>query len=234
MLQAFSCTYVVDTLMENTVTDPSASSGPGPAEPDNTPTGYHGGTPQGRWYGQNIGGNPSDGADQTRAYRPVGDQSSQAYQEGYGYSSYPGYQAQPGPYAGAATYPGYAGPPPSPKSKVAAAVLAFFLGGFGVHNFYIGNKGRAIAQVVVNVVSWLVMFGGYGMLFAGIDDSGFTTYSGMTYYNNDDTLIGGGIIMIIAALLGLVAVGIWAFIEFIMILVGAGRYGRDAQGRPLT
>ena len=39
------------------------------------------------------------------------------------------------------------------KSKIAAGLLGIFLGGWGVHNFYLGNTGRAIAQIVVTVVT---------------------------------------------------------------------------------
>ncbi len=33
------------------------------------------------------------------------------------------------------------------KSKMAAGLLAIFLGSFGVHNFYLGNTKRAIIQL---------------------------------------------------------------------------------------
>ena len=33
------------------------------------------------------------------------------------------------------------------KSKVAAGLLAIFLGAFGVHNFYLGYTGKAVAQL---------------------------------------------------------------------------------------
>ena len=75
-----------------------------------------------------------------------------------------------------------------PKSKVTAALLAFFLGGLGVHNFYLGYAGRGIAQLLI-------------MVFTGW--------------------------LIIPAFI----VGIWAFIEFILILTGSLK---DAQGRPLV
>ncbi|MCL2509052.1 MAG: TM2 domain-containing protein [Oscillospiraceae bacterium] len=42
---------------------------------------------------------------------------------------------------------------PNAKSKIAAAVLAFILGGLGVHNFYLGFKGKAIAQLLISVLS---------------------------------------------------------------------------------
>ena len=39
------------------------------------------------------------------------------------------------------------------KSKLAAGLLGIFLGGIGVHNFYLGFTGKAIAQIVVTVVT---------------------------------------------------------------------------------
>ena len=42
---------------------------------------------------------------------------------------------------------------PQAKNKVAAGLLAIFLGGFGVHNFYLGYNGRAIAQLLITVLS---------------------------------------------------------------------------------
>ena len=34
------------------------------------------------------------------------------------------------------------------KSKIAAGLLGIFLGTFGVHNFYLGNTGKAVAQLL--------------------------------------------------------------------------------------
>ncbi len=39
------------------------------------------------------------------------------------------------------------------KSKVAAGLLGLFLGGFGVHNFYLGYTGKAIAQLLITILS---------------------------------------------------------------------------------
>lgn len=39
------------------------------------------------------------------------------------------------------------------KSKMAAGLLGIFLGGFGVHNFYLGNTGKAIAQLLITCLS---------------------------------------------------------------------------------
>ncbi len=39
------------------------------------------------------------------------------------------------------------------KNKVVAGLLGIFLGGFGVHNFYLGYTGKAIAQLLITVLS---------------------------------------------------------------------------------
>lgn len=36
------------------------------------------------------------------------------------------------------------------KSKLAAGLLGIFLGGWGVHNFYLGYTGRGVAQILLN------------------------------------------------------------------------------------
>ncbi|MBP5582123.1 MAG: TM2 domain-containing protein, partial [Ruminococcus sp.] len=43
--------------------------------------------------------------------------------------------------------------PPGAKSKVAAGLLGIFLGAFGVHNFYLGYTGKAMAQLLMTVLS---------------------------------------------------------------------------------
>ena len=60
--------------------------------------------------------------------------------------------AQPGYDVGAA-YPA-AGPyAADQKSKVAAGLLGIFLGYFGAHNFYLGNSGKAVAQLLITLLS---------------------------------------------------------------------------------
>ena len=97
----------------------------------------------------------------------------------------------PAPYApsgyapsGVATHPDgkplydAAGRATSPKSRAAAAILAWFLGVFGVHRFYAGKIGTGVLM--------LITFGGFG---------------------------------------------IWALIDFVMIVVGSFK---DKQGRVLA
>ncbi|WP_418969682.1 NINE protein [Alloscardovia omnicolens] len=78
------------------------------------------------------------------------------------------------------------------KSKIVAAVLAFFLGFLGVHNFYLGKNTQGIIQLLMGTVGWFFIF---------------------------PPIISG----------------IWAFVEFILILVSTPgtSYHRDGQGYEL-
>ena len=42
---------------------------------------------------------------------------------------------------------------PNAKSKMAAGLLGIFLGVFGVHNFYLGYTGKAVAQLLITVLT---------------------------------------------------------------------------------
>lgn len=101
-----------------------------------------------------------------------------AGQQAYGQ---PGY-AQPG-YA----QPAYGQPVVgAPKQWIVALLLAFFLGPFGIHNFYLGYTTKGIIQLVISLT-----------------------------------------------VVGLIVTGIWAFIDFIMLIMRSGSYACDAQGQPL-
>ena len=42
---------------------------------------------------------------------------------------------------------------PNAKSKLVAGLLGIFLGCFGVHNFYLGYTGKAVAQLLISLLS---------------------------------------------------------------------------------
>lgn len=52
---------------------------------------------------------------------------------------------------------------PTPKSKIAAGLLGIFLGSFGVHNFYLGYTGKAIAQLLITLLTC-----GFGSIISSI------------------------------------------------------------------
>ncbi|MDP9310394.1 MAG: TM2 domain-containing protein [Chloroflexota bacterium] len=60
--------------------------------------------------------------------------------------------------------PGAVVPYVEQKSKVAAALLAFFLGGLGVHGFYLGNSSMGVTLLLIWLISWPLLFVGIGFL----------------------------------------------------------------------
>ena len=75
------------------------------------------------------------------------------------------YQQQPYqqvPPQGAYQQP-YQQPVGEPKSKIAAGLLAIFLGSLGIHNFYLGYTGRAVAQLLITLCTC-----GFGAIASGI------------------------------------------------------------------
>ena len=89
-------------------------------------------------------------SDQTTAaeaapnYQPQPEVQQQPYQQ-QGYNPNAAYQA------GAPVYnPNMMA---QPKSKLVAGLLGIFLGGIGVHNFYLGFSGKAVIQIIVTLVT---------------------------------------------------------------------------------
>lgn len=52
------------------------------------------------------------------------------------------------------------------KSKIAGGLLGIFLGSLGVHNFYLGYTNKAVAQLLLTLVGWILC--GLGPIAAGI------------------------------------------------------------------
>ena len=48
---------------------------------------------------------------------------------------------------------GYLGYQSHQKSRLAAGLLAIFLGGLGIHNFYLDRVGRGVVQLLITVLS---------------------------------------------------------------------------------
>ena len=60
-------------------------------------------------------------------------------------------------FAAAPTPAAPAAAPAGSKSKMAAGLLAIFLGAYGVHNFYLGNTGKAVAQLLISLLSCFML-----------------------------------------------------------------------------
>ena len=87
-------------------------------------------------------------------------QSAQQPAQGYTQSAYQQQppQGQPCTQPGSQPY-GYQPQPvyPAPKSKIAAGLFGIFLGAFGVHNFYLGYTGKAVAQLLLTLLGWILL-----------------------------------------------------------------------------
>jgi len=46
----------------------------------------------------------------------------------------------------------------SPKSRLATALFAFFLGDFGAHRFYVGKTGTAVVMLVLGLIGWATVW----------------------------------------------------------------------------
>ncbi len=94
----------------------------------------------------------------------------------------------------------------SSKSRAVSAVLCVLLGGFGVHNFYLGKVGRGVFQAFLTVCEFILF--GLGALMG----------------EEHETMA------VIFGMMGFVPLGIlciWLLIEFLMILCGSYRDGED-------
>ncbi len=83
----------------------------------------------------------------------------------------------------------------SPKSRLVVTLLAWFLGIFGAHRFYLGKTGTAAAMLILFILYIATLwFFGFGFIF-------------------------------------LIAVGIWAFIDFVMAVSGNMK---DKEGKVIS
>lgn len=113
--------------------------------------------------------------------------AGQAQYQGQQYPSYAG-QAQ---YQGHAPQPQYQGRAPmpnpaygyaQPKSKVVAGLLGIFLGGLGIHRFYLGFTKIAVIQLVLTLVLGVFTFGIVGLW--GVIE-GIMIIAGSAYFRTD-------------------------------------------------
>jgi TM2 domain-containing membrane protein YozV len=91
------------------------------------------------------------------------------------------------------------------KSKILAALLAFFVGSLGIHRFYMGQNTQGIMQLGLTVLGIILIFVGIASAVATSTATGFAAIG---------TLALVGYLMILAS-------SIWAFIDFVRILMGS-------------
>ena len=123
-----------------------------PAAQPYNPNPYASQQPAQPFYGQPTYGQ----ADYTQsAQPPYYQQQAQPRYEQPSYNQPPIY-AQQTDYQAAQQQPGYGY---AQKLKIVAGLLGLFLGGLGVHNFYLGYTGKAVAQLLLTLIGWIILIG---------------------------------------------------------------------------
>ena len=123
-----------------------------PAAQPYNPNPYASQQPAQPFYGQPTYGQ----ADYTQSAQPPYYQpQAQPRYEQPSYNQPPIY-AQQTYYQAAQQQPGYGY---AQKSKIVAGLLGLFLGGLGVHNFYLGYTGKAVAQLLLTLIGWIILIG---------------------------------------------------------------------------
>ncbi|WP_370614256.1 TM2 domain-containing protein [Mumia sp. Pv 4-285] len=138
-------------------TTPDAG-GPGSSQPDPAQA------PDGGWgWAPDPAGGGATGQEAPYGQQPGYDPQQPGYgygqqppygQQPYGYGQQPPYGQQPYGYG---QQPPYGAPygyvDPYAKSKLVAGLLGIFLGGFGIHRFYLGFTGIGVAQIIVTILT---------------------------------------------------------------------------------
>ena len=95
---------------------------------------------------------PEPGEATPSSTSPSGDSTGNAQPPG-SYPQPPGYQqplGYPQPYPGQGMTPSV---DPQAKSKIVAGLLGIFVGGFGVHRFYLGFTKIGVIQIIVTILT---------------------------------------------------------------------------------
>jgi len=89
----------------------------------------------------------------------------------------------------------------SPKSRLVTTLTVFFVGTLGVHRFYLGKIETALPMLLLTIVGYILMGVGVATYLWGITVFGY---------------------------LFIIAVGIWAFVDFIIAVIGSMK---DKEGK---
>ena len=102
----------------------------------------------------------------------------------------------------------------SPKSRLTTTLLAVFLGGFGAHRLYLEKTKTALGMLILSMAGFSILGTVLSVRAYPIDQRYFA--------------IDLGVVLASAGIIILIAVGIWAFVDFIVIVSGKMK---DKEGK---
>ncbi|MCR5081700.1 MAG: NINE protein [Treponema sp.] len=108
----------------------------------------------------------------------------------------------------------------SKRSRVCAFILGFFLGEFGIHNFYLGRILRGVCQCVLFIAGFIFYL--YSLLKLTMLETSQLPRNEEFYED-----ISFHSFMILLGIVLLLAAVIWSFVEWVKILNGTAK---DAEG----
>lgn len=113
----------------------------------------------------------------------------------------------------------------SDKSRTLASLLAFFLGGFGALDFYIGKKKKAITKLILTIMN--IIFTIIVMVLM------LQIYKEQGSMSEQETIQAAYSLIVPYIFIWIISiiVGIWNFIDFIITICGCQK---DGEGRVIS
>jgi TM2 domain-containing membrane protein YozV len=108
----------------------------------------------------------------------------------------------------------------SPKSRLTATLLAVFLGVFGAHRIYLERTLSAVVMLILGISGFSILGVMWGVRFYSVDPRVLMFPTGAGF---DEAGI-------VAAIIIFAVAGVWAFVDFILIVSGKMN---DKDGKPV-
>lgn len=115
----------------------------------------------------------------------------------------------------------------SPKNRLIAGLLGLFFGSIGVHNFYLGQIKKGIAKIILAIISFAFIMGATSLFIS----SGYVDVNTGEFIITNQANILNAVILSLLGVLTSSGLGIWAFVESILIFVSNNV--KDGDNKPL-
>jgi len=108
----------------------------------------------------------------------------------------------------------------SHKSRLTATLLAVFLGVFGAHRIYLEKMPSAVVMLISGISGSSILGVMVSVRFYSVDPGVLPVPAGVEFFR----------VGIVAAVIIFAVAGVWAFVDFILIVSGKTK---DKDGKPV-